>query len=380
VAPQGQPLAAFVCPVHPLLDSVIDLTLERQRDLMKRGAVLVDENDAGARPRVLFYIEHAIQDASLTRMGERRVISKRMLYIELDAEGGIRHMQYAPYLDYRPLAPGEPDVEAILNRPECAWVNRDLEQIALGHAVAKVVPEHLKEVRDSRLALIAKTEAAVKDRLTKEITYWDHRAEELKLQEQAGKVNARLNSGEARKRADMLQGRLQKRLEELKLEAQLSPLPPVVLGGLLVVPMGMLAEISGRKAEASISADTLASAARARAAVMEVERSLGFEPVDRESEKLGYDIESRVPGTGKLRFIEVKGRSAGAPTITVTRNEILYSLNKPEDFILAIVEFLDGNSHRVHYIRQPFQREPDFGVTSVNYDFTELLAKAKPPV
>lgn len=380
VAPQGQPLAAFVCPGHPLLDSVIDLILERQRDLMKRGAVLVDENDAGARPRVLFYIEHAIQDASLTRMGERRVISKRMLYIELDAEGGIRHMQYAPYLDYRPLTPGEPDVEAILNRPECAWVNRDLEQIALGHAVGKVVPEHLKEVRDSRLALIAKTEAAVKDRLTKEITYWDHRAEELKLQEQAGKVNARLNSGEARKRADMLQGRLQKRLEELKLEAQLSPLPPVVLGGLLVVPMGMLAEISGRKAEASISADTLASAARARAAVMEVERSLGFEPVDRESEKLGYDIESRVPGTGKLRFIEVKGRSAGAPTITVTRNEILYSLNKPEDFILAIVEFLDGNSHRVHYIRQPFQREPDFGVTSVNYDFTELLAKAKPPV
>ena len=34
---------------------------------------------------------------------------------------------------------------------------------------------------------------------------------------------------------------------------------------------------------------------------MEVERGLGFEPVDREFEKLGYDIESRVPGTGKLR-------------------------------------------------------------------------------
>ena len=109
---------------------------------------------------------------------------------------------------------------------------------------------------------------------------------------------------------------------------------------------------------------------------MEIERSLGFEPTDREFEKLGYDIESRVPGTGKLRFIEVKGRVTGAETITVTRNEILYSLNKPDDFILAIVEFLDGDSHRVHYVRQPFQREPDFGVTSVNYDFSELLARA----
>ena len=78
--------------------------------------------------------------------------------------------------------------------------------------------------RDTKLALIAKTEVAVKDRLTKEITYWDHRAEQLKLQEQAGKTGARLNSGEARKRADMLQTRLQKRLEELRLEAQISPL------------------------------------------------------------------------------------------------------------------------------------------------------------
>ena len=39
--------------------------------------------------------------------------------------------------------------------------------------------------------------------------------------------------------------------------------------------------------------------------------------------------------TGRLRFLEVKGRISGAATITVTKNEILYSLNKPEDFILA---------------------------------------------
>ncbi|MFK5065540.1 hypothetical protein, partial [Klebsiella pneumoniae] len=49
VAPAGQPLAAFVCPGHPLLDSVIDITLERHRDLLKRGAMLVDERDAGTR-------------------------------------------------------------------------------------------------------------------------------------------------------------------------------------------------------------------------------------------------------------------------------------------------------------------------------------------
>ena len=112
---------------------------------------------------------------------------------------------------------------------------------------------------------------------------------------------------------------------------------------------------------------------------MKIERGLGFEPTDREIEKLGYDIESRVPGTGKLRFIEVKGRISGAPTITVTKNEILYSLNKPDDFILAIVEFMEDGEHKVHYIQQPFQREPDFGVTSINYNFAELIARANTP-
>ena len=380
VAPQGQPLAAFVCPGHPLLDAVIDLTLERHRDLLKRGAVLVDERDVGDRPHVLFYLEHAIQDASLTRAGERRVVSKRMLYVELDADGVTRHVHYAPYLDYRPLGEDDPELASILDRSECSWIDRELEKKAAGYAVANVVPEHLAEVRAFRLALIAKTEAAVKDRLTKEINYWDHRAEELKLQEQAGKTGARLNSGEARKRADMLQARLRKRLEELKLEAQISPLPPVVLGGLLVVPKGLIDTMGGRESTDSRTAvDTQESAARARSIIMETERNLGFDPTDRELEKLGYDIESRVPDTGKLRFIEVKGRVSGASTVTVTRNEILYSLNKPEDFILGIVEFLDDSTHRVHYVREPFKREPDFGVTSVNYDFAELLARSEQP-
>ena len=212
----------------------------------------------------------------------------------------------------------------------------------------------------------------MKDRLTKEIGYWDHRAEELKLQEQAGRANARLNSQEARRRADELQARLQKRMEQLDLEAQVSALPPVALGGLVVVPAGLLAQMTGHTLPAlSQPVDTQVVAARARAMVMDVERHLGYEPVDREFEKLGYDIESHDPRTGRLRFLEVKGRIAGAGTITVTKNEILYSLNKPEDFILAIVEFLPGEAHHVHYVRCPFQREPDFGVTSVNYDFAE---------
>ncbi|HXK43961.1 MAG TPA: helicase-related protein, partial [Anaerolineae bacterium] len=380
VAPLGQPPAAFICPGHPLLDATLDLILERHRDLLRRGTVLVDENDAGVHPRVLFYLEHALQDASCTGKDERRVISRRMLYVELDAAGKARILHYAPYLDYRPLGEDEPDVALLLARPECAWITRELEQQALAYAITRLVPEHLAEVRNPRLELLARTEAAVKERLTKEIIYWDHRAEELKAQEQAGRPNARLNSQEARKRADSLQARLEKRMAELQLERQITPLPPVVLGGVLVIPLGLLERLTGKAPQSPAArVDTQAVAARARAIVMDIEKDLGYEPVDREFEHLGYDVESRVPGTGRLRFIEVKGRALEADTVTVTRNEILTSFNKPEDFVLALVRFETPDVYQVRYLKRPFQREPDFGVTSVNYDFAELWARAGAP-
>ena len=330
---------------------------------------------------MLFFLEHSIQNASITRAGGRQVISQRVLYVEIDAAGNARHTEYAPYLDYRPLAEDEPGFEAVLERPECAWIGSALEQTAQQYAVSQVVPEHLGEVRKARQDLIKKTMEAVNDRLTKEIAYWDLRAEELKAQEQAGRSNARLNSTQARRRADLLQERRERRLAELEQEGQISPLPPVVLGATLVVPVGLIRSMTGSTTQPAAlqGGDTQAAAARARQIVMAVERDLGFEPTDREFEKRGYDIESRVSGTGKLRFIEVKGRVSGAANILVTRNEILYSLNKPDDYILAIVEFLGDDDHRVHYVRQPFQREPDFGATSVNYDFAELLARAGEP-
>ncbi|MBU4317203.1 MAG: hypothetical protein KKF30_08015 [Proteobacteria bacterium] len=56
-----------------------------------------------------------------------------------------------------------------------------------------------------------------------------------------------------------------------------------------------------------------------------------------------------------------------------------HSLSKPEDYILAMVEFHDDNTHRVHCFRQPFQLELAFGVMSVNYDFPELLEWLEAP-
>ena len=115
-------------------------------------------------------------------------------------------------------------------------------------------------------------------------------------------------------------------------------------------------------------------------AVIAAERQLGFAPRDVAADKCGYDIESRDPkGESRLRFIEVKGRVQGADTVTVTKNEILTALNKPDQFILAIVQVDGEQATDTTYVMEPFSREPDFGVTSVNYRLSELLARGEAP-
>jgi hypothetical protein len=116
-----------------------------------------------------------------------------------------------------------------------AWLTSDLETRGMDFAIQHLVPEQLGEVRKLRTERASRTEVAVKERLTKEINYWDHRAEELKALEQAGKATQD-ERPVCRRRADELQARMRRRLEDLQLERQISPSAPRILGGALVSP------------------------------------------------------------------------------------------------------------------------------------------------
>ncbi len=374
----GKPVASFLCPGHPLLDATIDLILERYRDLLKRGAVLVDPDNRSDEVRALFYLEHSIQDARTERNGNRRIVSRQMQFVEIDGEGKVATPGYAPYLDYRPITDDERT--AIAKSLGADWLTGDLESQVNAYAATELIPQHLTEVKAHKEQLIRKTKAAVKDRLTKEINHWDHRAEQLKQQELAGQANARMNSGKARQRADDLQARLQRRMDELEQERHISPLPPNIIGGALVVPQSVIDRLSGNTT--ATNEETQAARERidrlAIATVMAAEISCGREPREMPHENPGYDVESKDPATGRLFFLEVKGKAAGAQTVTVSKTQILTALNKPDDFLLALVE-VEGDSGKARYVKQPFQREPDFSVTSVNYDFAELLARGEAP-
>ncbi len=378
----GPPVAAYLIPGHPLLDATIDLVLELYRDLMKRGAVLVNDADEGEDIHALFYLEHAVQDGRQTRTGEQLVISERMQFIEVDAMGRVRDGGPAPYLDYRPITDGERAL--IVDRLNADWLSRDLESEVMAFAITKLAPAHVDEVRERRLSEIAKVESEVAARLKKEINYWDHRAEDLKARERAGKAGGRLNAAQAANRANELADRLQRRLAELRREREISARPPAVRGGAIVVPGALLRKSQspapGQPPQFSEDAASRAEIERlAMEAVIAAEKALGYVPRDVSADRIGYDIESKNPLGGSLRFIEVKGRVDGADTVTVTRNEILTALNKPEAFILAIVSVSSGFAQPPRYVRMPFKREPDFGATSVTYQLAELLRAAEAP-
>jgi len=378
----GTPQAELVAPGHPLLDSLIDVILERFQPLLQQGAVLVNEADEGLEPRLLVYLEHAVRDGRTSRSGEPRAVSQRLQFVFLKEDGSASDGGPAPYLDCRPATAEERSaLDPILAAP---WLAGHIEARALHHAIQSLVPAHLEEVRIRRFAEIEKIEREVRARLNREITYWDGRAARLREEERAGKEQ-RINAQNAEATAARLVERLHRRQTELDSERRISALPPVLKGAALVIPLGLLKTLvpAVQTAQpAGLAEDPIAREETERLAmeaVFAAERALGHAPRDVSAEKKGWDIESRDANTGHLRFIEVKGRHAEGREIILTKNEILASLNAAEAFILAIVQIDSGFVREPVYVRRFANREPGFAETAVVFNVDDLLTMGARP-
>jgi len=370
--------AELLAPGHLLLGATVALVLDRHRTRLKRGAVLVADGDVREEPRALLYLKDAIQSAAPAADGTRRIVSRRLSFVEAEEHCGPALAGYAPYLDYRPPTDEEQQLVAPLLGE--AWL-ADVTDRGLGYAIEVALPEHLADVRVRTVDRVDRTLAAVKSRLTQQIAYWDSRAEEIKARELAGRT-PKLNSGRARQRADDLQARLARREEELGRERLLSPLPPLIVGGALVVPEGLLARLRGDSTEAPglHARETERVDRLAVAAVLATERALGRWPREMAHNNPGYDVLSRDSVTDELIFIEVKGRVLGADEVTVSKTQLLTSLNKPEAFVLALVAVADDDSTDVRYLERPFRgQEALFTVTKVTFDWNRLWERASAP-
>jgi hypothetical protein len=380
---EGKPLAELVAPGHPLLEAVLDITLERHRTLLRQGAVLVDPSDQGTEPRVLVFLEHAVTDARDDSHGNRRTVSRRFEFVEVPEVGELRPASYAPYLDLRPATDAElPAIRSLVKKMD--WLQGDVENRALDYGIDVLSAEHLAEVRSRTLERVAKVKAAVQERLTREVTYWDHRASELQLQTDAGK-SPRMNPDRAAGRADELQRRKEARLAELDREAQLASQLPVVVGGALVLPVGLIRQATGEASQPPPvhAIDTTVVERRAVDAVLAIEKRLGHEAEEMPHSHPGYDIRLTLP-TGETFFVEVKGRIEGADAFVVTQNELRFAANVPDAYVLALVEVsADGAEHdRVRYLVGPYG--PDvrlpFDTTSTTLSWHAYWQRAVSPL
>ena len=380
-----QPVATFVCPGHPLLESVISIIREDYEQLMKQGAVLVDETDSDQELAAIFLLEHSVQDGGHTSADKPHIVSQRLQFAAIDKSGHTTNAGIAPHLNLRPATPEELAlVKNELNQP---WLTTDLEKTAVEFATVELAQSHVAEVKARRLPEIAKVEQEVKARLKKEINYWDSRAFELKEEERAGK-KTRLNWQNAERRAEDLAERLKRRLTQLEQEKYITSQPPRVRGGMVVIPIGLLATKQAANAPkgtapSGFSEDPIARRQielLAMEAVMAAEKALGNTPTDVSAQKIGYDVVSFDPKIQHLRFIEVKGRIDGADTVMVTRQEVITSLHEPEKFILAIVQVENGFARQPRYIRGPLDdREPRFDQSAIQYHIGRLLDRAEIP-
>ena len=381
IQPVDQPgirRADLMHPGHPLMLSVSDVLLEQHANLLRQGTVLVDPADEGTEPWLMFLVTHEVKS------GDGQILSKRMQFVRVNPDASTSFAGWAPHLDLEPLDPSQRSlVKEILDAP---WIHADQEQRAIALAATTLVPDHFREVSVRRISHVDKTLSAVHDRLSKEITFWSDRWLKLKEDLKAGK-DVRLTVENARRTVTDLEGRLDNRKKELQSMRHVTSGTPVVLGGALVVPAGYLSAKDGSKpiGAAAISADPIARSRieqLAMDAVRKVEEAQGCLVHDVSAAKCGWDLTSQPPSVNgrqlDAKHIEVKGRVKGAATVTVTRNEMLYAFNQGSKFVLAIVLVGDDDSvDGPYYLRNPFEREPDWGVSSINYKLSDLLSRAQ---
>jgi hypothetical protein len=149
-----------------------------------------------------------------------------------------------------------------------------------------------------------------------------------------------------------------------------------------VVPAGLIRRLAGEgDPQARLFARETKRIERiAVDAVLAAEKAIGRIPTEMPHNNPGYDVESKA-GWGELLFLEVKGRVVGAPTVTITRNEILTGLNKADHYVLAMVRVATDESTETRYLYDPFAGQDDtlIGIASVNYEFDHFWEKAESP-
>ncbi|EKN3252129.1 DEAD/DEAH box helicase, partial [Klebsiella pneumoniae] len=124
IRPTGKALAELIHPVHPLMHSVLDLTLQMHRNKLKQGAILIDPADDSDMPRLILMLEHTIRE---TNGQAKSIASRRIQFVSIDMNNKATYAGWAPHLDLLPIE--ESDLLLIKDILHSPWLSRPLEPL-----------------------------------------------------------------------------------------------------------------------------------------------------------------------------------------------------------------------------------------------------------
>jgi len=304
------PTLEWVTPGHPLFEAVREEVWERVQTDLRRGAMFYDLHRA--EPFRLEVYAASIAD------GSGNTLHRQLFVVEVADSGEMRLRQPTVFLDLIPAEAkiaGDPPIPS--DREE---VERFLLESGLQPFLQQVQEERQKELETiaRHLDLSLLTLIDRQQRKVGELLHRQQRGEDVALA-----------LSEAERRLDDLNARLERRRQELQRERQLTIADLTHIGSALVLP-----HPERENFEAMIHDEEVERIAMEKA--MRYERERGWLPEDVSAQDRGFDILSRHPESGGVRFIEVKGR-AGTGPVVLTRNEYKTAERLRADYWLYVV-------------------------------------------
>lgn len=359
----------LLAPGHPLLDIVMDQTIEQLGGVLERGAVLVSSNVE--TPQLLVGVMEEVSDVTDT------IIARRFSYAYVDEQGTVTPAGPAPYLD----CVAAPLTAAVRGARELPWL-AGVEDVAMSWMIANRLPEYLDEVRPRRAAELQRVRKQVTSRLEHESNRLITEAIVANDKEKQGEKARESHASLMYKAADIA-ARREKRLALLDRQEQMSAKAPRVVTAALVLPVSALDRSDETERTAPLHAVATKEVERRGVdLVLRTEPALGRAPEEQPFNNPGFDVLSRVPDHDPVR-IEVKARIAGAKDFFITHNEVMTAMNAAPRYRLALVRVDPrGPEHdEVRYLENPFSgyKLGGFDATGVRGDWDKMWAKGREP-
>ena len=318
--------AEFVAMGHPLLESVIEQSLDTCEESAHRGAVFTDPD--GDINGLIWIASSEITD------GNNNVAGRRLFGVYQNQNNELSFIHPGILWDLKPEPSGtrpQLDLDMNFQKIESFLVENSLQEYKneiLGQRETNAEIKRKYGIR-SLEQLIGESEAKLAEYATKRAL--------------GENVVAATEQREQKKR-DTYDGRLQKLRREIEAEISLLPSAVNLIGVARVLN------------ESTISVDQQRSNKEIEMVGMRVtteyEINRGWQPTDVSAIKgRGFDIES-TDGEGNYRYIEVKARS-GVGGVDLTNNEWLKAKRLGDEFWLYVVSNAGTGSPKLSIIQDP---------------------------